>query len=76
MPHGRRTYLVDRAEALVRARDEAQAEVDRLEREERYLSTQIRRAEEQVRYYEGLLADLKRDTGGPAPLKELVRKLG
>lgn len=76
MPRGKPTSVADRVEALVRARDEAAAEMARLAREEEYLSEQVRRAEEQLRYYEALLADLKRDTGGRAPLKEIVRKLG
>ncbi|MCI4339944.1 MAG: hypothetical protein L3K06_02670 [Thermoplasmata archaeon] len=48
----------------------------RLEREEEYLRRQVREAREQVRYYEGLLNVLRRDWGKPAPLAELVRKLG
>jgi len=48
----------------------------RLEREEEYLRRQVREAREQVRYYEGLLTVLRRDWGRPAPLADLVRKLG
>ena len=60
---------------LLTARDEAEAEVARLARETEYLESQIRQAEEQVRYYEGLLSLLRKDWGKPPALRELVRKL-
>ncbi|HEV2429484.1 MAG TPA: hypothetical protein VGV64_06550 [Thermoplasmata archaeon] len=66
----------DRQLSLVEARDAALAEAARLEREERYLVEQVRKAEEQVRYYESLLAKLRRDWGGSRGLPEFVRRLG
>ena len=60
---------------LLAARQEAEAEVARLVRETQYVESQIRQAEEQVRYYEGLLSLLRKDWGGSTPLRELVRKL-
>lgn len=68
--------LQDRAQALLEARDAASVEVARLEREEQYLAQQVRDAEDQVRYYERLLAKLRQDWGRPARLPEIVRKLG
>jgi multidrug resistance efflux pump len=53
-----------------------ETELARLLREEDYLALQTRRAREQVRYYEQLLADLKREWGRRAPLSDLVRRLG
>ena len=66
----------DRHDSLIAARQEAEAEVARLQREEEYLLRQVREAREQVRYYEGLLAVLRKDWGKPPPLAELVRRLG
>jgi hypothetical protein len=60
---------------LTAARAAAQAELDRLHQEESYLLTQVRQAEEQVRYYEGLLSKLRRDWGRPSRLPELVRRI-
>ena len=76
MPPKRTIPLLDRYVSLLSAQQEAEAEVARLEREEEYLRRQVREAREQVRYYEGLLTVLRRDWGRPAPLVELVRKLG
>jgi hypothetical protein len=59
----------------VRARTELQAELDRLLREEQYLGRQIRRARDQLRYYEQMLGDLKQSLGRRAPLHEFVRRL-
>jgi hypothetical protein len=68
--------LVDRQRALARALEAATAEVVRLGREEAYLLEQVHRAEEQVRYYEGLLVKLRHDWGKPVHLTEIVRRLG
>ena len=68
--------LHDKQQSLLAAREETQAEVGRLEREERFLREQLREARNQVRYYESLLAALRRDWGRDAPLASLVRKLG
>jgi hypothetical protein len=69
------TSLHDRHQDLVRAHADAEAEATHLAREEAYLVTQIQQAEEQVRYYEGLLALLRRDWGRKPPIFELVRRL-
>jgi hypothetical protein len=71
-----RNSLLDRQRILARALDAATAEVARLGREEAYLMEQVRRAKEQVRYYEGLLVKLRRDWGKPTHLTDIVRRLG
>ncbi len=76
MPGRTRTSLLDKLESVSLAHAEAELELERLRREEEYLSSQIERAEEQVRYYEGLLAELKRDWGRDPALRTLVRRLG
>ncbi|MCI4331700.1 MAG: hypothetical protein L3K19_07655 [Thermoplasmata archaeon] len=68
--------LHDKHQALLAARLEAEAEESKLRREEEYLTLQVRQAQEQVRYYEGLLVLLRRDWGRSAALADLVRKLG
>jgi hypothetical protein len=68
--------LLDKQQSLVAMRHEAEAEVARLAREEQFLSRQVREAAEQVRYYEGLLVNLRRDWGRTGTLAELVRRLG
>ncbi|HYK92461.1 MAG TPA: hypothetical protein VEY07_00250 [Thermoplasmata archaeon] len=65
----------DRLQALLAARHETEAELARIAREESYVSQQVREAAEQVRYYEGLLVNLRRDWGKPAALADLVRRL-
>ncbi|MCI4348980.1 MAG: hypothetical protein L3J93_02010 [Thermoplasmata archaeon] len=70
------TSLHDKQQTLVEARAEATAEVARLAREEQFLIDQVRQAQEQVRYYEGLLAKLRRDWGRPERLPQIVRRLG
>ena len=68
--------LHDRQQSLITAREHAEAEMHRLAREEEYLIHQVRLALEQVHYYEGLLAVLRRDWGKPGGLADLVRRLG
>jgi chromosome segregation ATPase len=68
--------LHDRHQVLLRSREETEAEIARLQREEKELLRQVRQAQEQVRYYETLLTDLRRDWGRSTPLTELVRRLG
>ena len=74
MPRG--AVLSDRQESLLASQRELSAELTRLVREEAYLLLKVRQAREQVRYYEGLLALLRRDWGKTPGLSELVRKLG
>jgi len=52
------------------------AEVSQLRREEEYLLLKVRQAQEQVRYYEGLLTLLRRDFGNVKGLPDLLRRLG
>ncbi len=55
---------------------ELAGEIARTRREEEYLRLKVRQAREQIRYYEGLLALLRRDLGRAPPLSEMVRRLG
>jgi len=66
----------DRIESLRENERELLGEVVRLEREEAYLRLKVRQAREQVRYYDGLLALLRRDFGRPPSLSEVMRRLG
>ena len=75
MPRTTAGSLHDRLQTLLAARHETEAEMARLAREETYVSQQVREATEQVRYYEGLLANLRRDWGKPGALEDLVRRL-
>jgi hypothetical protein len=68
--------LTDRIELLRSSERQLTAEVDRLRREERYILLKVRQARDQVRYYEGLLALLKRDWGNSPGLPDLIRRLG
>jgi hypothetical protein len=68
--------LTDRLELLRSAERQLLAEVDRLRRDERYILLKVRQARDQVRYYEGLLALLKRDWGKTPGLSDLIRRLG
>lgn len=76
MREPRHSSLTDRQQSLLAARHAAEAEAGRLAREEEFLVAQVRQAREQVRYYESLLSTLRRDWGKPAPLADLVRRLG
>jgi hypothetical protein len=66
----------DRLEFLRTTERDLLGEVARLRREEEYLRLKVRQAREQVHYYEGLLALLRRDYGRPPSLAEVVRRLG
>ena len=74
MPRGR--PLTDRQELLVSTQHRLEAEIGQLRREEEYLLLKVRQAQEQARYYEGLLTLLRRDFGSPQGLPELFRRLG
>ena len=67
--------LQDRQQALLTSVDETEGEIAQLAREQEYLESQIRQAQEQVRYYESLLALLRKDWGKPPGLKDFVRRL-
>lgn len=75
MPRRARTSLLDRLEAVGRSHAEAELEFERLRREEEYLTEQIARADEQVRYYQNLLIELKGDWGRDPALRALLRRL-
>lgn len=68
--------LSDRIDHLTGVQQELLGELVRLQREEEYLSLKVRQAREQVRYYEGLLALLRRDFGKAPGLSQLVRRMG
>jgi len=68
--------LTDRQELLVTTRQRLEAEIGQLRREEEYLLLKVRQAQEQARYYEGLLTLLRRDFGTAPGLTDLVRRLG
>jgi chromosome segregation ATPase len=68
--------LHGKLEALLASLAEAEAEASRLRSEAEYLVGQVRRAQEQVRHYEGLLTELRRDWGRAPRLTDLVRRLG
>lgn len=67
--------LHDRQSNLESLRQETEDEANRLAREEATLVEQVRQAQEQVRYYERLLAQLRRDWGAPPALARLFRRL-
>ena len=68
--------LTDRQELLVSTQRRLLAEIAELRREEEYLLLKVRQAQEQARYYEGLLTLLRRDFGTTAGLSDLMRRLG
>ncbi|HLH28859.1 MAG TPA: hypothetical protein VKW77_08070 [Acidimicrobiales bacterium] len=70
------TSLLDRHATLLEAQHAAEAESQRLAREEEFLAGQVRQAKEQVQYYEELLATLRKEMGQQGPLATLVRRLG
>ncbi len=65
-----------RIDALRSTQRELLGEITRVRREEEYLRQKLRQAQEQVRYYEGLLSLLRRDMGRSPGLPELLRRLG
>jgi hypothetical protein len=74
MPRAR--PLTDRQELLVSTQRRLEAEIGQLRREEEYLLLKVRQAQEQARYYEGLLTLLRRDFGAAPGLTDLLRRLG
>jgi len=75
MPRRARISLLDRLETVGRAHAEAELEFERLRREESYLTEQIAKAGEQVRYYQNLLVELKGDWGRDPALRAILRRL-
>ena len=75
MPRGTPDSLADRAATLDSLRQEAEAEAALLGREEASLLEQVRQAKEQVRYYEDLLVQLRRDWGRTPALTRMIRSL-
>jgi hypothetical protein len=76
MPGRGSLSLSDRIDTLRVGERALLAEIDRLKREERYILLKVRQAREQVRYYESLLALLRRDWGKTPGLSDLIRRLG
>jgi hypothetical protein len=76
MPRRVLPSTIDRYDALRATERDLLTEVTRLRREEEYLLLKVRQAREQVRYYERLLALLKRDWGRDTSLASLVRRFG
>jgi hypothetical protein len=74
MPRAR--PLTDRQELLVSTQRRLEAEIGQLHREEEYLLLKVRQAQEQARYYEGLLTLLRRDFGTAPGLTDILRRLG
>lgn len=68
--------LTDRQESLLSTQRQLLVEIEQLRREEEYLLLKVRQAREQARYYEGLLALLRRDVGNAPGISDLVRRLG
>ncbi|HTT45455.1 MAG TPA: hypothetical protein VMH38_05510 [Thermoplasmata archaeon] len=68
--------LTDRQELLVSTQRRLLAEIAQLRREEEYLLLKARQAQEQARYYEGLLTLLRRDFATAPGLSDLMRRLG
>lgn len=75
MPKRGRPSLSDKLDEVRRAHAETELEIERLRREEEYLSEQISKATEQVRYYQNLLVELKGDWGRDPALRALLRRL-
>ena len=75
MPRGAPASLSDRAATLESLRAEAEAEAARLTFEEQSLAGQVRKAREQVLYYEGLLVEIRRTMGRTPSLARLLRRL-
>lgn len=68
--------VLDRQQSLVSLQEETRAEVARLHREEEDLQGRVRHAQEQLAYYQTLLARLRREWGRRRGFVELVRRLG
>ena len=68
--------LHDRLAALLADRAAIEAEAARLHREVVYIADQVRLAREQVRHYEGLLTELRKEWGASSSLTDIVRRLG
>jgi len=66
----------DKQQLLVSTQRRLVAEIGQLRREEEYLLLKVRQAQEQARYYEGVLTLLRRDFGSAPGLSDLVRRLG
>ncbi len=67
--------LSDRIEHLEEMYQQLLGELVLAQREEEYVGLKVRQAREQVRYYEGLLALLRRDFGKASGLSQLVRRM-
>jgi|HubBroStandDraft_2_1064218.scaffolds.fasta_scaffold1844381_2 hypothetical protein len=75
MPRGTPVSLHDKRANLELLRKELEAETVRLTREEASLVERVRQAREQVRYYEELLVQHRRELGSDPSLARLIRQL-
>jgi chromosome segregation ATPase len=66
----------ERRSLLTGLRAQLEVELQGLRREEEHLVRQVRRAQEQLRYYERHLTELRHALGRTAPLQELARRFG
>jgi hypothetical protein len=76
VPRRLTSTTASKQEALLTTERGLLEEAARLRREEQYLALKVRQAREQVRYYEHLLALLKRDWSQDPGLAALVRRFG
>jgi hypothetical protein len=76
VPRRLTSTAVSKQESLLATERELLEEAARLRREEEYLTLKVRQAREQVRYYEHLLALLKRDWSQDPGLAALFRRFG
>ena len=66
----------ERRSLLTTLRGQLESELQRLAREEEHLSRQVRRAQEQLRYYERHLSEMRQALGRTGPLQDLARRFG
>lgn len=76
MPRRLRGFLGASPDSLASRREALERELSEVRREEEYLARQVRRAREQVQYYERMLGELKTAWGRRAPLAEYIRHRG
>lgn len=69
-------FHTERRTVLTALRGQLEGELQRLQREEEHLSRQVRRAQEQLRYYERHLSEMRQALGRTGPLHELARRFG
>lgn len=73
MPRGLRGFLDGSSDLLASRKEAIERELTDVLREEEYLARQVKRAREQVQYYERMLGELKSAWVRRTPLADLVR---